>query len=92
MSRQRPDSVFKSTKVFIEQTVGITTDTAKFVRNELAHTSRLNSLENDAEYDETLMLQIEDIINSIEALSDSKADTMKKTILEKRLAKLTALV
>ena len=89
---QRADSIFKSTKIFVEQTVGITTDTALLIRGELKHTSRLNGLENDSEYDKALMAEIEDIINAMESLTDSKADLMKRTILEKRLAKLTSLI
>lgn len=91
MSR-RPDSVFKSTKVIIEQSAGLTADTVRLIRNELQHTQRLNSLENDAEFDETLMLQIDDVLTAMEALTDSKADTMKKVILEKRLTKLSQLM
>ena len=89
---QRTNSIFKSTKIFVETSVGLTVDTVQLVRNELAHTSRLNGLENDAEFDEVLMAQITDIIDAIGKLKNSEADKMKKKILDKRLAKLTNLV
>jgi len=88
----RPDSVFKSTKVFVEQTVGIVTDTSKLVRAELAHTSRLNSLENDAEYDDTLVSQVLEITEKLEKLEDTPANKLVRRVYEKQLAKLEALV
>lgn len=88
----RPDSVFKSTKVFLEQSVGITTDTAKLIRGELAHTSRLNSLENDAEYDDTLVNQILEITSKLEKLVDTPTNALVRRVYEKQLAKLESLV
>lgn len=89
---QRSQSIFKSTKLFVETSVGLTVDTVTLVRNELAHTARLNSLENDAEFDETVMAQLDSVIEALTGLTDSKADQLKKQILEKRLAKLSALI
>ena len=88
----RPDSVFKSTKVFIEQTVGITTDTAKLVRSELKHTSRLNALENDAEFDDTLVSQVLEISEKLEKLEDTQTNKLVRRVYEKQLARLEALV
>ena len=88
----RPDSVFKSTKVFVEQTVGITTDTAKLIRSELRHTSRLNSLENDAEFDDTLVSQILEISDKLAKLEDTPTNKLVRRVYEKQLSKLEALV
>lgn len=95
MQTTRTNSIFKSTKVFVESSVGLTVDTVQLVRNELAHTARLNTLENDAEFDETLMSQITDLLTQLDSLPAkdlSATDKIKKQILDKRLAKLQALI
>ena len=89
---QRSQSIFKSTKLFVETSVGLTVDTVTLVRNELAHTARLNGLENDAEFDDTLISQITEVLTAMESLTDSATDKIKKQILEKRLAKLQQLI
>lgn len=89
---QRSQSIFKSVKLFTETSVGLTVDTVTLVRNELAHTARLNNLENDAEFDDTLVSQITEVLTAIESLTDSATDKIKKQILDKRLAKLQALI
>ena len=88
---QRTDSIFKSTKLFVQGSVALTTDTIQLVRAELQHTQRLNSLENDAEFSDTLIDRVMNLIDRIEEatkLPESKAKEMKLKILEGELAKL----
>lgn len=96
MERKRSASVFSSTKLFIENSVGVTVDAVTLVRNELQHTARLNALENDIEYDETVVSALDDVLVAIAKLPAtdkmSLSDTFKLSVLEKRLEKLKALV
>ena len=93
MARQ---SLFGSAKLFIETSVGLTVDTVTLVRNELQHTSRLNGLENDIEFDDTVLSAMQSVLDEltkIPAEADRTAsDTFKAKVLTKRLAKLEALV
>ena len=89
---QRTDSIFKSTKLFVQGSVALTTDTIQLVRAELQHTKRLNSLENDSEYSDALLDRIMDLLTRIEeanALPESNLKTIKLDILNKELAKLS---
>lgn len=92
----RTQSVFASTKLFVENSVGVTVDAVTLVRNELQHTSRLNQLENDLEYDDTVVSALDSVlaeIAKIPAEADrTEADKFKHTVLTKRLDKLKALV
>lgn len=96
MERKRSASVFSSTKLFIENSVGVTVDTVTLVRNELQHTARLNMLENDLEYDDTVVSALDDVLVAIAKLpaeaDRTEADKFKHTVLTKRLEKLKALV
>lgn len=89
---QRTDSIFKSTKLFVQGSVSLTTDTIQLIRNELQHTKRLNSLENDSEYSDALIDRLMDLVTRIEEtnkLPESTIKTMKLDILNKELAKLS---
>lgn len=92
----RAQSVFASTKLFVENSVGVTVDAVTLVRNELQHTSRLNMLENDLEYDDTVITALDSVladIAKIPAEADrTEAEKFKHTVLTKRLEKLKALV
>ena len=87
----RPASVFTSTKIFVEQTVGVTVDTVTLVRKELQHTARVNKLENEAEYEDIVVNQVEEITNKLATL-DKKTDTFLIGVLTKRLERLKGLI
>lgn len=93
MARQ---SLFGSAKLFVETSVGLTVDSVTLVRNELQHTARLNGLENDIEYDDTVLSAIQSVLAELATLpaeaDRTSADTFKAKVLSKRLAKLEALV
>ena len=93
MARQ---SLFGSAKLFVETSVGLTVDTVTLVRNELQHTSRLNGLENDIEFDDTVLSAMQSVLDELAKIPtaepQSKADEFKAKVLTKRLAKLQALV
>lgn len=92
----RTQSVFASTKLFVENSVGVTVDAVTLVRKELQHTARLNMLENDLEYDDTVASAVDSVlaeIAKIPAEADrTEADKFKHTVLTKRLDKLKALI
>ena len=87
----RPQSIFSSTKLFVENSVGVTVDAVTLVRAELQHTSRLNSLENEAEYEDTVVNQVIEITNQLSTL-DKKTNTFLVKVLEKRLERLQTLI
>ena len=87
----RPQSIFSSTKLFVENSVGVTVDAVTLVRAELQHTSRLNSLENEAEYEDTVVNQVIDITNQLSTL-DKKTNAFLMKVLEKRLERLQTLI
>lgn len=92
MARQ---SLFGSAKLFVETSVGLTVDTVTLVRNELQHTARLNGLENDIEFDDTVLSAMQSVLAELATLpaeSQSESDKFKQTVLTKRLNKLQALV
>ena len=87
----RPQSIFTSTKQFVENSVGVTVDAVTLVRAELQHTSRLNSLENEAEYEDTVVDQVLELTNQLSTL-DKKKDEFLVKVLEKRLERLKGLI
>ena len=87
----RPASVFTSTKIFVEQTVGVTVDTVTLVRKELQHTSRVNELENEAEYEDIVVSQVVEITTKLETL-DKVKDKFLIGVLTKRLERLKTLI
>ena len=87
----RPQSIFSSTKLFVENSVGVTVDAVTLVRAELQHTSRLNSLENEAEYEDTVVNQVIEITNQLSTL-DKKTDAFLVNVLAKRLERLKGLI
>ena len=87
----RPQSIFSSTKLFVENSVGVTVDAVTLVRAELQHTSRLNALENEAEYEDTVVSQVIEITNQLETLDKTK-DKFLIGVLTKRLERLKTLI
>ena len=95
----RKQSIFASTKQSlqsvasgIEGTIVIYNKAIKVVAEELDNTLKTNQLENDAEYYTVLSNQIEAVIEALDTLTDSKVDQLKAKMLNKRLAKLEALL
>lgn len=95
----RKQSIFASTKQSlqsvasgIEGTITIYNKAIKVVAEELDNTLKTNQLENDAEYYTVLSNQIESVIEALDTLTDSATDQIKRKILDKRLAKLEALL
>lgn len=91
----RSQSLFASAKIGVENVVGVTVDAVVLVRAELKHTARLNTLENDIEYDDAVVSALSDVLNELakipkDAMTD--ADKFKQEVLTKRLNKLQALV
>lgn len=91
----RSQSLFASAKIGVENVVGVTVDAVVLVRAELKHTARLNTLENDMEYDDAVVSALSDVLNELskipkDAMTD--ADKFKQEVLIKRLNKLQALV
>lgn len=91
----RNQSLFASAKIGVENVVGVTVDAVVLVRAELKHTARLNTLENDIEYDDAVVSALSDVLNELakipkDAMTD--ADKFKQEVLTKRLNKLQALV
>lgn len=91
----RSQSLFASAKIGVENVVGVTVDAVVLVRAELKHTARLNTLENDLEYDDAVVSALSDVLNELakipkDAMTD--ADKFKQEVLTKRLNKLQALV
>lgn len=91
----RSQSLFASAKIGVENVVGVTVDAVVLVRAELKHTARLNTLENDMEYDDAVVSALSDVLNELakipkDAMTD--ADKFKQEVLTKRLNKLQALV
>lgn len=91
----RNQSLFASAKIGVENVVGVTVDAVVLVRAELKHTARLNTLENDIEYDDAVVSALSDVLDELakipkDAMTD--ADKFKQEVLTKRLNKLQALV
>lgn len=91
----RSQSLFASAKIGVENVVGVTVDAVVLVRAELKHTARLNTLENDLEYDDAVVSALSDVLDELakipkDAMTD--ADKFKQEVLTKRLNKLQALV
>lgn len=91
----RSQSLFASAKIGVENVVGVTVDAVVLVRAELKHTARLNTLENDMEYDDAVVSALSDVLNELakipkDAMTD--ADKFKQEVLTKRLNKLQGLI
>lgn len=91
----RSQSLFASAKIGVENVVGVTVDAVMLVRAELKHTARLNTLENDLEYDDAVVSALSDVLNELAKIpkdTATDADKFKQEVLKKRLNKLQALV
>lgn len=92
----RSQSLFASAKIGVENVVGVTVDAVVLVRAELKHTARLNALENDIEYDDSVVSAVSNVLAELDTLpaeeERTSSDTFKAKVLAKRLAKLEALI
>lgn len=92
----RSQSLFASAKIGVENVVGVSVDAVVLVRAELKHTARLNALENDIEFDDTVVSAMQSVLTELATLpaeaERTASDTFKAKVLAKRLAKLEALV
>lgn len=91
----RSQSLFASAKIGVENVVGVTVDAVVLVRAELKHTARLNTLENDMEYDDAVVSALSDVLDELAKIpkdTATDADKFKQEVLTKRLNKLQALV
>lgn len=91
----RSQSLFASAKIGVENVVGVTVDAVVLVRAELKHTARLNTLENDLEYDDAVVSALSDVLDELAKIpkdTATDADKFKQEVLTKRLNKLQALV
>lgn len=91
----RSQSLFASAKIGVENVVGVTVDAVVLVRAELKHTARLNTLENDMEYDDAVVSALSSVLDELAKIpkdTATDADKFKQEVLIKRLNKLQALV
>lgn len=91
----RSQSLFASAKIGVENVVGVTVDAVVLVRAELKHTARLNTLENDIEYDDAVVSALSNVLDELAKIpkdTATDADKFKQEVLTKRLNKLQALV